>query len=87
MKVNITFSNEIKVYPNPTSTSVNITLPPEIEKYQIDIHDIMGKLVYTEIQNENSTTEIEIGTWTEGVYIVNVTANGISKRTKFLISK
>lgn len=61
----------MKVYPNPTSKYVNISLPIEYIGSMLRIFDIQGKIqLSTEV---NSTTmRLEIGQLKEGSYIISV---------------
>lgn len=62
----LVLTNELKFYPNPTSSSVFLELRNEIVK-QIYIFDLYGKLI--EIKN-NVNNQIELSNIQTGTYII-----------------
>ena len=83
---------ELKVYPNPFMTSVNITFSIEKEqKVVVAIYDITGKLVKTLVDQNLSEGDHKV-TWNsqdqyggfiqQGVYIIKlITANSVEQKT------
>jgi hypothetical protein len=80
-------TNNITIYPNPTSGLVTISSIQTIAN--IEVFDVTGKLVYTQQNNRNQTnTEIDLSALSNGIYLIHAQNNfgGISK-TKLVISK
>jgi hypothetical protein len=62
--------NEFTVYPNPTSSILNINLDEEIEK--IDIYSLLGRKVGT-----STNTQMDISNLVNGIYLLSIeTKNG-----------
>lgn len=73
--------NSIDVYPNPTSSFVNISIDlKEQTNLQIDVLDITGKLVATisndKNQHGNITKKFNTDSLVSGLYSIRINANG-----------
>ncbi|MEL7250300.1 MAG: T9SS type A sorting domain-containing protein, partial [Bacteroidota bacterium] len=66
---NITPSEIALVYPNPAGNMVNLEFKEEIAT--VNIMDLMGRKVYSR-QNLNDMISIDISTWEEGAYLVEI---------------
>jgi hypothetical protein len=72
------------IFPNPAKESITIGHLPSGSN--IAITDITGKKVYSSVtQNEHTT--ISIANLENGVYIIQVTCNGVVSNKKFVVSK
>ncbi len=70
------------MYPNPVITTLNISNISDVN--QIDIFDVMGKLVRTvQVEMAQSVT-IDVAELQTGIYIVNVTNNKGTQTSKFI---
>lgn len=74
-----------QIYPNPTSSKLNIILSNNINITTIEIFDVLGKMVYAQKMN-NLFKPIDVTGWNSGVYLVKV-ANEISVQTKKFIKQ
>lgn len=76
--------NNIRIYPNPASTLMNVELPYfESDRHPIAIYNLAGHLV----KNTNARdriTEIDISDLNPGYYLVKVTLNNDCYSSKFL---
>ena len=69
----IEISNNITVYPNPTSGKVNIKFENLNSDTKINIFDLTGKsIIEREISAKTSITEIDLSKFTKGVYLIKV---------------
>tara|TARA_R110002012_G_scaffold319389_3_gene539824 strand:+ start:35002 stop:35817 length:816 start_codon:yes stop_codon:yes gene_type:complete len=69
------------IYPNPSKSKLNITLPGANNYSKIEVYNILGSRVYQ--GNLNSlNTSINVSQWNTGVYLVRIsnTKETISKR-------
>jgi hypothetical protein len=58
---------DLKLYPNPTSSVLNIE--SEFSNYSIEIVDLMGKIVYSS-QSDISNFKLDVSSFENGTYIV-----------------
>jgi hypothetical protein len=66
---------KMNVFPNPTESLATIHFDGTFEKAQINVFDIMGKLIFSDNMN-NSTYQLGVENFTPGIYqIVVQTAN------------
>lgn len=61
----------IKVFPNPTSGYVSISIPDEITEFQLNISDIKNELIYTKEYFANPNT-LDLSSLISGTYIVSI---------------
>ena len=65
---------EVKLYPNPATNHVEVSLDPENEVVQtVHVYDVYGKLIHVEETNSNPTN-LDISRLASGVYFVRVTS-------------
>ena len=64
--------NSIKAYPNPTKSSVTLTIPETSELEKIEIYNSLGQLMATETKNTVSIEKLESGNY----YFLVVTSTG-----------
>ena len=86
----ITASNDVKVFPNPFNSSLSISIH-SIEnnsEIKIEVFDMFGKTVYAK-QHENVFGElnetIQLNELRSGMYLIHITENGKTIRSKKLI--
>lgn len=73
----ISASNIIKIYPNPTSNNITIELTEE--NNTIDIYDNIGKRVNS-FQTDNKLINIDISDYPSGLYLFTINNNSIVKK-------
>ncbi len=82
-------TDELKIYPNPTSNMVNIFIPKEneSESHTLCIYDLYGRKVEeTKVPSNTSTIRINVSVWKSGLYTAIASYKGnISGRGKFVV--
>lgn len=73
--------SSIRLHPNPTSTGLVTISGSHAEPFEVVVYNILGKQVKT--ATVNST--LDVSTLKAGVYIVNITQNGISTTKKLVV--
>jgi hypothetical protein len=68
------FSNAVKLFPNPTEGSVNLTLNKAYENISINVTDIAGKTVLNRVYTNSNNINFNIDN-KSGVYFVEVSSN------------
>lgn len=84
-----TFSQEIDVYPNPSSVSFNVEFQEACKSVKIDIRDITGKLIWEEYLFDVKKCEVPCADWTAGMYLITLYNydNQQQYNSKILITK
>ena len=72
------------VYPNPASEKVMIEFEDNLDG-QLFVYDLNGKVVYNEVEKFARHTEIDVRTWTPGIYLVKVKARNKMVSKKLVI--
>ena len=85
-------SENVKVYPNPTSDVINIAITEVNSPTSLYIYNMSGKVIYSEQQinvdnNTDLIKQIDLSAYSNGVYFIKLTNNEMVKTIKFIISK
>ena len=77
--------NDIRIYPNPTSSVINVTaLEPSLSfGNKIDVLAITGELIFSENLNKKITS-IDLSQYPTGVYILNISSNNSTQSYKVI---
>jgi len=67
---------KVSLYPNPFSTTLNITLPANVLQGELKVYNLLGQLVFNTFLNNNinSIRDLELQ---KGTYIYKIKANNI----------
>ncbi|MFI5222075.1 MAG: T9SS type A sorting domain-containing protein [Bacteroidia bacterium] len=87
INVNSSFEH-FRIFPNPTSGILNIELTTDEKQIQIEVIDVLGKVVKINSFTHhfgNFKTEMDLNSLTKGIYFVNVKAGDRSIQTKVAI--
>ncbi|WKK85311.1 T9SS type A sorting domain-containing protein [Marivirga arenosa] len=88
IEIKKTFSNQLKAYPNPFReiTDLKIVVPEDLGKKldKINLYNYSGKLIYTEMDYEPFNSQIVIGNLKAGMYILNITHNGLTESIRVI---
>jgi cytochrome c peroxidase len=80
---------KINVFPNPATTFINIEFTNAKEnETTINIIDMSGKMVYSEINSKNlETHRLDLNNLSNGIYLVNIFSGNTSTQKKIIIRK
>ena len=80
--------DNIKAYPNPATTFINVPLNGVVGNGTLNILDLTGKLVSTMNINVNNTLTVDVSTLSNGTYTFNLMIeDGKSSRFNVVINK
>ncbi len=87
--INNNFSNNVSLYPNPSTDNINISFESKNnETITISISDLNGRVVLTEksdVQKGNNVLNATIAELSTGLYIISLSSDsGNNYRTKFV---
>jgi hypothetical protein len=75
-------NSEIKIYPNPSETGVfNVDVTEDLN--EISVYSLVGQIVYHSFIDTETTAQIDLSSFADGVYIVELT--GASKSVQKLV--
>jgi len=75
------FLNDVKIYPNPARDFFQITNFNKLNNPIIKVYNMLGKELYS---TSNSTSKIDVSNFTNGVYLLNINSDGLSKTIQFV---
>src|SRR5690606_15829839 len=75
--------NTINIYPNPTSSTINLVLPKNMQTGQIAVFDILGKQIYSQEFESKENISIDVLSWNTGAYFVNVISGKHTQTERF----
>ena len=78
--------SQIKVYPNPTNSTVNIDLTPNVS--QVAIYNYLGQVILENTITDQTTLQIDVRNYESGAYLVKfITSEGQSITKKVVVTK
>lgn len=77
-------ATRFKVYPNPSTSTLNIQLKQGVLNSQIEIFDILGKRVINQILGAEGFSTINVSELNSGLYLIKVSSDGISETKRFI---
>ena len=87
-KLKSSFVNNIKAYPNPATTFINVPLNGLVGNGTLNILDLTGKLVSTMNISVNNTLTVDVSALSNGTYSFNLMIeDGKSSRFNVVINK
>jgi hypothetical protein len=82
LSIESTQKNKLRIFPNPSSSIINIESSENIEV--VNIFNFLGQSVMTET-NCKSPKQIDVRHFPKGVYILTITLNGKAQSERLII--
>tara|TARA_R110000751_G_scaffold306182_1_gene424049 strand:+ start:898 stop:1662 length:765 start_codon:yes stop_codon:yes gene_type:complete len=79
-------STRFSVYPNPSSSIINIELNGSQTNLTYEVFDILGKQIVSEILEPGNSSKIDVSSWNSGLYLIKIT-NGDQTETKRFVKQ
>lgn len=77
---------DIKVFPNPVTSTLFVSLPANGEPYQLSIRDAQGKKIQ-KINTTDSKLEVDVRTLPDGLYYLEIIGNSYRKTKSIVVQK
>ncbi|MCF8298812.1 MAG: T9SS type A sorting domain-containing protein, partial [Saprospiraceae bacterium] len=74
----------LKIYPNPTSGFVSIEYNQR-KKATINIFNISGQLIHSEILSGNTTKQLDLSNFSKGVYLIKISNDEMIETQKLVV--
>lgn len=71
----VPWANDIGIYPNPVATSLTIELPVALPRWQLDVVDMTGRILFTHTSHYMKE-KIDVSNLPPGAYIYHITSEG-----------
>ena len=71
----------IKIYPNPTGSTVTVELQQIESPCTITLKDLQGRLVHSTLSNSQKL-ELDLSTYERGIYLIGITNNNFTRELK-----
>jgi hypothetical protein len=82
--VNLTNNPYLTLSPNPFTEEIKITSEGRYDHFDIDVFDIMGKSIWSQ-KAQNHTLSISTLAWTQGLYIIKLSVDGVVLKTEKMV--
>jgi hypothetical protein len=76
--------SQIQIFPNPASDKINITLPVMMSTAKLDVYDLVGQHMKSELLNNEENT-LNLNDFSNGVYIFVFTSGNTIEERKVII--
>lgn len=80
----LTQENSLRLYPNPSSSQLNIEFNTVIAEGTIEIYDLLGKQIYGQSLSANNLIQIDVESWQTGLYLVKIKSNNSEATQRFV---
>jgi len=80
-------SGQLHVFPNPASNQFTITLGSNNKNVEVNIFDITGKIIYSNVVIDTQQLVVNTGEFSEGIYIVQIQSAGFVETKKLVVKK
>lgn len=77
-------TNSYRIYPNPSNNIFNIDLRNNNE-FEFKVYDITGKVIINKNKVNRSFYQLDMSSYSSGMYFINITANNQSATRKLLL--
>ena len=75
------FLSDVKIYPNPARDFFQITNFSKLNNPSVKVYNMLGNELYS---TSNGSSTIDISNFTNGVYLLNINSDGLSKTIQFV---
>ncbi|MBP6334412.1 MAG: T9SS type A sorting domain-containing protein [Bacteroidia bacterium] len=79
------FQNSLKIFPNPSTGTINIILSSNTFIDKVKIYNITGQIVFSEEINLSTKKEIQVDNLKAGIYFVKMSDSMQQYTTKFIV--
>lgn len=77
-------SNGIKLYPNPTTSQINLSFANNIDSANLKIVSILGQTVLEKQNLSGNNLNFDVSNFAKGMYVITVNDGGLVSNTKFV---
>jgi len=79
------FSSEVKVFPNPASDLVSVSIKDKMENPEIKMYDIMGRMVKQQRFESGNNFQFSVLNLSKGIYYLQISSGGKETSKKLII--
>jgi len=83
---NLHSSNGYKIFPNPTTGSLNILFDSAFKKLNFKILDILGNALLSGQSNDKNILELDISNFNSGTYFIHIDKDGETSTQKIVLN-
>lgn len=78
------FQNAIKLYPNPTSSKINLQVEKSLKDASITIVDVSGQIILNQHNISGNNFSFDVSKYSSGIYFLEVRSHEGVERVKFV---
>lgn len=77
-------TNNLRLYPNPTNTILNIEFKTVITSGTIEVFDMLGKQVFIQSLATDNLSKIDVSDWESGMYLIKMSSDNGEETQRFI---
>lgn len=81
-----TLSNNVKIYPNPATDLINVSVLNYVGDLKVELFDVNGRLVNVKTVDFSGNYSMELNSLNSGVYIVKLTGTNLNYSEKIVVN-
>ncbi|MBR9846318.1 MAG: T9SS type A sorting domain-containing protein [Algicola sp.] len=74
----------LKLHPNPSDAVLNISMQDNVANLDVQMYDILGKLVFKQTINTADLSQIDVSELKEGLYLIKFTIGDKTETKRFI---
>lgn len=76
--------SSLRLYPNPSSTVLNIEFKTVIAEGTLEVFDLLGKQVFSQSIASNTISQIDVTNWESGLYLIKMSSENGEETKRFV---
>lgn len=76
--------SSINLYPNPTTTTLNIEIKNTVSNGNIEVFNVLGKQIFNQSISSNDALQIDVANWNSGIYLIKIATENALETKRFI---
>jgi len=81
------FGTSVQLFPNPVQENLYINTTDEMSAWTIHVYDLQGRVLKTVVGEGQAKNTINMASWSEGMYLINVITPDASATERIVLGK
>ncbi len=77
-------NSNFTLYPNPTSSILNIEIQNIISNGTLEIYDMLGKQIFNQTITSNNLSQIDVSSYNSGLYLIKISSENSAETKRFV---
>lgn len=79
--------DQFSIYPNPTQSRLNVSLPQNLNDVEASVYDVTGKLMKIDANHTDNMLQMDVSSLKNGIYFLKIFGDNKVYSKKFVVNK